>query len=312
MKTLLGTAALAALVLAAAPALAQRGHGGGGLSWRWRFPRWRRFPRRWWLPWRRWFPWRLRLARLGMRGLFRLRRALLSLLLRRRPTITAIPIPYPAYSYDEYYDDTPDYGPPPPPPEREAERAAAAQQLACHPPAGRDRLRACPTACCSRWIRPRSRRMPTMCCRKSPTRRMTGPMHAWWWKAIPTPPAAANTMWNCRSARADAVAAVLARKGVERERIKTEGLGETHLAVQTGDGVREPRNRRVIIRLIGGNMPRGRSATTTTSADSIEPWPGRSRERADLVCLGLRNRRPRSGLTRLTNWKWGRRPHWRA
>ena len=51
-------------------------------------------------------------------------------------------------------------------------------------------------------------------------------------------------------ARSEAVAAVLARQGVERERIKTEGLGETHLAVQTGDGVREPRNRRVIIRLI--------------------------------------------------------------
>jgi outer membrane protein OmpA-like peptidoglycan-associated protein len=37
---------------------------------------------------------------------------------------------------------------------------------------------------------------------------------------------------------------------VERERIKTEGLGETHLAVQTGEGVREPRNRRVVVRLI--------------------------------------------------------------
>jgi OOP family OmpA-OmpF porin len=54
-------------------------------------------------------------------------------------------------------------------------------------------------------------------------------------------------------ARAEAVAAVLARMGVERERIRPEGLGETHLAVQTGDGVRESRNRRVVIRLIGGN-----------------------------------------------------------
>ncbi len=54
--------------------------------------------------------------------------------------------------------------------------------------------------------------------------------------------------------RADAVAAVLARQGVEKERISTEGLGETHLAVQTGDGVREPRNRRVLIRLIGGRQ----------------------------------------------------------
>jgi len=54
-------------------------------------------------------------------------------------------------------------------------------------------------------------------------------------------------------ARADAVAAVLERQGVARGRIETEGLGETRLAVQTGDGVREPRNRRVVIRLIGGD-----------------------------------------------------------
>ena len=61
-------------------------------------------------------------------------------------------------------------------------------------------------------------------------------------------------MPNCARARAEAVTAVLARMGVERERIRTEGLGESHLAVETGDGVREPRNRRVIIRLIGGRQ----------------------------------------------------------
>ena len=57
-------------------------------------------------------------------------------------------------------------------------------------------------------------------------------------------------------ARARAVADVLAREGVARERIRTEGMGETGLAVQTGDGVREARNRRVVVRLINGNMTR--------------------------------------------------------
>jgi outer membrane protein OmpA-like peptidoglycan-associated protein len=51
-------------------------------------------------------------------------------------------------------------------------------------------------------------------------------------------------------ARARAVADVLQREGVSRGRIRTEGLGETDLAVRTGDNVREPRNRRVIIRLM--------------------------------------------------------------
>ena len=49
-------------------------------------------------------------------------------------------------------------------------------------------------------------------------------------------------------ARARAVADVLVREGVPRDRIRTEGMGESGLAVQTGDGVREPRNRRVVVR----------------------------------------------------------------
>lgn len=53
-------------------------------------------------------------------------------------------------------------------------------------------------------------------------------------------------------ARARAVAAALARQGVARARIQTEGLGETQLAVDTGDGVREARNRRVVVRLLDG------------------------------------------------------------
>ncbi len=54
-------------------------------------------------------------------------------------------------------------------------------------------------------------------------------------------------------ARARAVADVLAREGVARDRIRTEGMGEEGLAVQTGEGVREPRNRRVVVRLISNN-----------------------------------------------------------
>jgi OOP family OmpA-OmpF porin len=52
-------------------------------------------------------------------------------------------------------------------------------------------------------------------------------------------------------ARAEHVADVLVRHGVRPARITARGYGETRLAVKTGDGVREPRNRRVVIRLIG-------------------------------------------------------------
>ncbi len=54
-------------------------------------------------------------------------------------------------------------------------------------------------------------------------------------------------------ARARAVADVLVREGVARDRIDTQGLGESDLAVPTGDEVREPRNRRVVVRLIDGS-----------------------------------------------------------
>jgi outer membrane protein OmpA-like peptidoglycan-associated protein len=52
-------------------------------------------------------------------------------------------------------------------------------------------------------------------------------------------------------ARAEHVADVLVRHGIKPARITARGYGETRLAVRTGDGVREPRNRRVVIRLIG-------------------------------------------------------------
>lgn len=51
-------------------------------------------------------------------------------------------------------------------------------------------------------------------------------------------------------ARADAVASVLVRHGVNSRRIVTRGLGETQLAVPTGNNVSEPRNRRVVIRIL--------------------------------------------------------------
>jgi OOP family OmpA-OmpF porin len=47
--------------------------------------------------------------------------------------------------------------------------------------------------------------------------------------------------------RADAVAQALAHNGIDIGRIDRRGFGETNLKVQTRDGVREPRNRRVEI-----------------------------------------------------------------
>jgi len=48
--------------------------------------------------------------------------------------------------------------------------------------------------------------------------------------------------------RADAVAKSLESKGVDASRLTIQGFGETKLAVPTGDGVAEPRNRRVEVR----------------------------------------------------------------
>ncbi len=47
--------------------------------------------------------------------------------------------------------------------------------------------------------------------------------------------------------RAQNVAAELVRQGVPRDAISTQGFGETNPLVSTGDGVREPQNRRVQI-----------------------------------------------------------------
>ncbi|MDB5740044.1 MAG: hypothetical protein JWP16_1084 [Alphaproteobacteria bacterium] len=72
-------------------------------------------------------------------------------------------------------------------------------------------------------------------------------------------------------ARAHAVATVLGRAGVARDRIATEGLGEDGLAVQTGDEVREPRNRRVVVRLIEAGRTVSRAAPQTAPEPESEP-----------------------------------------
>jgi len=51
-------------------------------------------------------------------------------------------------------------------------------------------------------------------------------------------------------ARAEKVADVLVHHGVAVQRILARGYGETRLAVKTANGVKEPRNRRVVIRML--------------------------------------------------------------
>lgn len=55
-------------------------------------------------------------------------------------------------------------------------------------------------------------------------------------------------------ARARAVGDELVRQGIPRRRITSQGIGESRLAVQTDDDVRELRNRRVVVRLIDRNV----------------------------------------------------------
>ena len=52
-------------------------------------------------------------------------------------------------------------------------------------------------------------------------------------------------------ARAEHVADVLVRHGISAKRITARGYGEDNLLVKTRDGVSDPRNRRVVIKLIG-------------------------------------------------------------
>ncbi len=52
---------------------------------------------------------------------------------------------------------------------------------------------------------------------------------------------------NLSRQRAEAVAAALRTAGVADVRIRTRAVGETDLAQPTGDGVRDPLNRRVTV-----------------------------------------------------------------
>jgi outer membrane protein OmpA-like peptidoglycan-associated protein len=54
---------------------------------------------------------------------------------------------------------------------------------------------------------------------------------------------------NLSVERADVVVEALVDMGARRKSIKAWGVGETDLAVETGDGVREPKNRRTVIDL---------------------------------------------------------------
>ena len=65
--------------------------------------------------------------------------------------------------------------------------------------------------------------------------------------------------------RANTVKAELVRQGVPAEAIQVIGRGEQGLLVQTGDGVREPQNRRVESVLDGGQ------AMTTTTYVTTDP-----------------------------------------
>lgn len=60
-------------------------------------------------------------------------------------------------------------------------------------------------------------------------------------------PAGYNQKLSVR--RANVTAEALADMGARRDSLHATGVGETDLAVQTGDGVREPRNRRTVVTL---------------------------------------------------------------
>ncbi len=50
--------------------------------------------------------------------------------------------------------------------------------------------------------------------------------------------------------RANVVTETLVDMGARRESIQISGVGETDLAIQTPDGVREPKNRRAVVTLL--------------------------------------------------------------
>ena len=60
--------------------------------------------------------------------------------------------------------------------------------------------------------------------------------------------------------RAQAVTNYLISRGVSSARVRWQGFGETQLRVQTGDGVNEPLNRRVEIKVIPFTEAEARAA----------------------------------------------------
>jgi len=61
---------------------------------------------------------------------------------------------------------------------------------------------------------------------------------------------AADSNLHISQMRAKIIADVLVRDGLPPGRITSEGFGEAHLLVPTGDNVNQPRNRRVEIRIV--------------------------------------------------------------
>jgi outer membrane protein OmpA-like peptidoglycan-associated protein len=55
---------------------------------------------------------------------------------------------------------------------------------------------------------------------------------------------------NVSQKRADAAAAELRADGIDAHRLSATGMGRSRLKVATGDGVSEPRNRRIEIRIV--------------------------------------------------------------
>lgn len=58
-----------------------------------------------------------------------------------------------------------------------------------------------------------------------------------------------NTNMTLTQKRADAVSRALASGGVNAKRVSAKGFGETRLKIPTGDSAKEPRNRRIEIRI---------------------------------------------------------------
>jgi OOP family OmpA-OmpF porin len=85
---------------------------------------------------------------------------------------------------------------------------------------------------------------------------LTGKVKASTWKSsspwvTPTPSAAMPTTRSCRCARAEAVKAYLVSKGIEKNRVYTEGKGEKQPVADNKTSEGRAKNRRVEIEVVG-------------------------------------------------------------